>query len=467
MRAYCSVPDCYSPKSKFQLFHIPFNRDLAFSWRRACGSREEIEKWHNAMVCERHFAPQDFYVIPNSKTPGKRRLKRGSVPTLNLPDKAQLAECRRETMEAIKKEKYKDVENMLVDLRVKHTIEHRNRPNRNFQDAGFENAKTAIRAVAEDIEIQSENDVAVASAPVEAFDFVDASGANIKTEVTTEDFQGEERVMALVSSSSGGGDGSASSKTLKAEKLAEQRLEEELSENKKLIMSLKERVLELSEQTKAIHADNAAKKCSIGRKKTKNGRLLNNQDREGILRDVLGKHFSRAQIRCLMKGDWQMGKNWEEKDYKLALTIFTISKRCYHYIRNHHILPLPSYTCLKRHVMEDTPIRKEVEAFLQSESQCNCGQANCQHNLAFPLSTDLSTSGAGGSSGKKAAAAADGPSKEVQLAVMNLLEEQDMEDEDDEEEEDDGGDIGHEEGDIEHVEEVDMQDMEQVQYVYE
>ena len=45
-----------------------------------------------------------------------------------------------------------------------------------------------------------------------------------------------------------------------------------------------------------------------------------------------------------MKGDWQMGKNWDDKDYKLALTIFTISKRCYHYIRNHHILPLPRYT---------------------------------------------------------------------------------------------------------------------------
>ena len=68
------------------------------------------------------------------------------------------------------------------------------------------------------------------------------------------------------------------------------------------------------------------------------------QDREDILMDVLGKHFSKAQVRCLMKGDWQMGKNWDDKDYKLALTIFTISKRCYKYIRNHHILPLPRYT---------------------------------------------------------------------------------------------------------------------------
>ena len=79
------------------------------------------------------------------------------------------------------------------------------------------------------------------------------------------------------------------------------------------------------------------------------------------------------------------------QDYKLALTIFTISKRCYHYIRNHHILPLPSYTCLKRHLVEDTPIRREVEQFLASESQCNCGQENCQHNLAFPINTAANT----------------------------------------------------------------------------
>ena len=50
-----------------------------------------------------------------------------------------------------------------------------------------------------------------------------------------------------------------------------------------------------------------------------------------------------------------------------------------------------SYTCLKRHLVEDTPIRREVEAFLASESQCNCGQENCQHNLAFPINTAAST----------------------------------------------------------------------------
>ena len=103
MRAYCSVPDCYSPKHKFQLFHIPYNKEISMQWRKAVGSREEIDKWHNAMVCERHFKDEDFYIVANSKPPGKRRLKRGSVPTQNLPDFAQLAECRRETMESINK----------------------------------------------------------------------------------------------------------------------------------------------------------------------------------------------------------------------------------------------------------------------------------------------------------------------------------------------------------------------------
>ena len=121
MRAYCSVPDCYAPKSKYQLFHIPFNKETSLEWRRLVGSREEADKWHNAMVCEQvrmntteshlcgrrfavnfvyfqHFNEEDFYVIPNSKTPGKRRLKRGAVPCLKLPDKSQLAEGRRTIM---------------------------------------------------------------------------------------------------------------------------------------------------------------------------------------------------------------------------------------------------------------------------------------------------------------------------------------------------------------------------------
>ena len=49
-------------------------------------------------VSFQHFNEEDFYVIPNSKTPGKRRLKRGAVPCLKLPDKSQLAEGRRTIM---------------------------------------------------------------------------------------------------------------------------------------------------------------------------------------------------------------------------------------------------------------------------------------------------------------------------------------------------------------------------------
>ena len=202
-----------------------------------------------------------------------------------------------------------------------------------------------------------------------------------------------------------------------------------------IIQQLKERVLELQEHKRKLQRDNSAKRCTIGRKKNIKGKFTH-VDKEAVLTDVLGKHFSKAQIRCLMKGDWHMGKNWEDKDYKLALTIFTISKRCYHYIRNHHILPLPSYTCLKRHLTEDTPIKQEVEAFLQSESQCNCGQENCQHNLGFPTSIPTSS----GSSKKNE------QSREVQLAVMNLLEEQDVEEDDAE------------------PESVDMNAMQEVQY---
>jgi len=418
------VPDCYAPKSKYQLFHIPFNKETSLEWRRLVGSREEADKWHNAMVCEQHFNEEDFYVIPNSKTPGKRRLKRGAVPCLKLPDKSQLAEGRRTIMmeDASKSltetENVKGVRDLLEIPNFMSYLRDEEAPMDDkaaaraaFDNVGFESAGTAIRAVAEDIEIRTEEDGSIVA--------IVPSG---ETDEQTSSTKGGVRKYP---EESRGRDYES-----RVER-AGQRLEKELSQNKKTIMALKERVLELQENKRALQSSNSAKRCSIGRKKS--GKIkLNFSDREDILMDVLGKHFSKAQVRCLMKGDWQMGKNWDDKDYKLALTIFTISKRCYHYIRNHHILPLPSYTCLKRHLVEDTPIRREVEAFLASESQCNCGQENCQHNLAFPINTAASTE-----TTKKEPGVTQ--SKEVQLAVMNILEEQEDLTEEDEEMEEDGG----------------------------
>lgn len=421
------MPDCYAPKSKYQLFHIPFNKEMSGEWRKAVGSREDAEKWHNAMVCEQHFNDDDFYVIPNSKTPGKRRLKRGAVPCLNLPDKAQLAEGRREIMmeNATRSLTENDMTRGIKDLLespIMNFIQDEDEgtsaggvseaaaASTAFDNVGFESAGTAIRAVAEDIEIQTEEDGSYT---------IITSGPYMSAAGSSDDRQKEIKSETQVKP--------AESARQQMIERTEARLEKTLSANKKTIMALKERVLELQEHKRTLHSHNAAKRCSIGRKKA--GKIkLNFQDREEVLIDVLGKHFSKAQIRCLMKGDWQMGKNWDDKDYKLALTIFTISKRCYHYIRNHHILPLPSYTCLKRHLVEDTPIRREVEAFLASESQCNCGQENCQHNLAFPINTAASAAG----DAVKKEPGTSTQSKEVQLAVMNILENQEDLDEDDE-----------------------------------
>ena len=54
-----------------------------------------------------------------------------------------------------------------------------------------------------------------------------------------------------------------------------------------------------------------------------------------------------------------MSKLWEERDYKLALIIHTISKRYFHYLRNHQALPVPSCASLKKHTFDkSTDVRK-------------------------------------------------------------------------------------------------------------
>ena len=176
-----------------------------------------------------------------------------------------------------------------------------------------------------------------------------------------------------------------------------------------IIKQLQERVYELRDSKKNLQKLNCHARIRIGRLKRRQGRL-SEKDREEALVSLLEKHFSRAQVRCLIRGEWMKSKMWEERDYRLALTIYTISKRCFHYLRNHRILPLPSYNCLRKHIAEEgSHIKEEVEQFLAAENKCNCGEANCHHSPGFAADPEI----AGGTQ-----------NPEIQLAVMKMLEDE-------------------------------------------
>ena len=108
---------------------------------------------------------------------------------------------------------------------------------------------------------------------------------------------------------------------------------------------------------------------------------MTEKEKEALVEHVLGKHFSRAQIRCYVRGNWQMSKLWEERDYKLALIIHTISKRCFHYLRNHQVLPMPSYTSLKKHTFDestDVKTAMDVDALIAAAGGAAVAAANTE-----------------------------------------------------------------------------------------
>ena len=86
MRTYCSVPDCFSIRGREQMFHIPQNQELCLKWKKLVGNADGLEAWQNGQVCELHFKESDFTQVKTGRNPGRKRLKKGTIPSQKLPD---------------------------------------------------------------------------------------------------------------------------------------------------------------------------------------------------------------------------------------------------------------------------------------------------------------------------------------------------------------------------------------------
>ena len=119
------------------------------------------------------------------------------------------------------------------------------------------------------------------------------------------------------------------------------------------IKLLRDKINKLKDEKRSLQKESSNLDIKL-RKIKKRQKTLTEKEKEEMVESILGKHYSKAQIRCYVRGNWQMSKLWEERDYKLALIIHTISKRCFHYLRNHQVLPMPSYTSLKKHTFDES-----------------------------------------------------------------------------------------------------------------
>jgi len=320
VRNYCSVPNCDATKAEYQMFHTPKDPDLSWRWKKVVGSKENTAEWKHALICERHFDPSvSFEFYQKGKCMGKRKLVKGAMPTLHLPEYAVLNEIHNYAVanakdgatQLIKIESYKPDKTLEPD----------------FDDV-VAPEKSELNKAALDAELAK------------------AVAKNLVTK--------------------------SMPKAKKNQILGRQDLVE-----KEAIKQLRDKINQLKEDKKNLQKESSNLDIKL-RKLNKRQKTLTEKEKEALVESVLGKHFSRAQIRCYVRGNWQMSKLWEERDYKLALIIHTISKRCFHYLRNHQVLPMPSYTSLKKHTFDestDVKTAMDVDALIQAAASSAGGVA--------------------------------------------------------------------------------------------
>ena len=67
-----------------------------------------------------------------------------------------------------------------------------------------------------------------------------------------------------------------------------------------------------------------------------------------IIKEVMGKiGYTDKQLDCFIRGDWKRVQGWTEEDVKFALTLRTLSRKAYRFIRRRKLIPLAGESTLR------------------------------------------------------------------------------------------------------------------------
>ena len=79
--------------------------------------------------------------------------------------------------------------------------------------------------------------------------------------------------------------------------------------------------------------------------------IFSKSQKKQVIKDVMGKvGYTPAQLDCFLRGDWKKGQKWSEEDVKFALSLRTISRRAYRWIRKKKLIPLAGDSTLRRYM---------------------------------------------------------------------------------------------------------------------
>jgi len=80
-------------------------------------------------------------------------------------------------------------------------------------------------------------------------------------------------------------------------------------------------------------------------------RAITSKQKKDIIESVMGKFgYSKTQLDCFLRGSWQRVKGWTEADVKFALSLRTISRKAYRFIRDKKLIPLPGESTLRKYM---------------------------------------------------------------------------------------------------------------------
>ena len=140
--------------------------------------------------------------------------------------------------------------------------------------------------------------------------------------------------------------------TLRKENARDKKLLKEAAETKaedeKIKTRLKDENQKLIKEKNVTAAELAKCKRDLRTLRTK---AIPATQKKVILREVMSKFgYTEKQLDCFVRGDWVRVKGWTDEDVKFALSLRTLSRKAYRWIRNKKLIPLPGESTLKRYM---------------------------------------------------------------------------------------------------------------------
>ena len=100
--------------------------------------------------------------------------------------------------------------------------------------------------------------------------------------------------------------------------------------------------------TKAKHVSDMELAQARSRLKNIRSGVFTKAQKKLIIKEVMGKvGYTDKQLDCFIRGDWKRVQGWTDEDVKFALTLRTLSRKAYRWIRRRKLIPLPGESTLR------------------------------------------------------------------------------------------------------------------------